>query len=478
MDSLSALKCSMLNKRQRGFSLYEVIGALAIGSLMMAGLSLLINNSLDDSQAQQAGLYQSQVANAASKYISDNYNTLLAGASTTTPKVIKLATLTAGESYLASSIGSTNAYSQTPCVYYLKTSGNTLQALVVTEGGNAIKSKDLPYSAANAGQSGGYIKNNAAGQPEAYGAFGSWTLNSAALSPYLPSAANSCTGTAAAADGHLASALFFNGPGTPNNQYVYRNSVTGRQDLNTMSTPLYFSYAGATDGGTDSICNTVNMSAATSSTGASTVGAITTDANGEVLSCQNGKWARQKNTYWKDPVTNYAALLATPGTNIGEVRLVQMDDAGTTAVNRAYSWSGSAWAPLSIDKDGNLSVPGNLTVTNNATVTNTLSAGSATITNTLSASSATLSNRLTANDIFVNSVQTLGSACSPDSLVAKDSIGRLVWCKSGVWRSIIDTSIDPNYTSYEWLKYTADGGGVQYIDLTTFPGTRPRFKTG
>ena len=444
MDSFTPLKYGMLNKRHGGFTLHEVIGALAIGSIMMAGLTVFINNSLDDAQSQQAALYQSQVATAASKYITDNYSTLLAGASTTTPTVIHLATLTAAESYLASSIGVTNAYGQTPCVYVLKTSGNTLEALVVTEGGNPIPARDLPYAAANAGQSGGYIRTNAAsGLPEAAGAFGSWAVGAATLANYLPSVANSCSGTPASAN-RLASALFFNGPGTPNNQYVYRNFNSGRQDLNTMSTPLYFSYAGATDGGTDGVCNALNMVAATSSTGASTRGAITTDASGEVLSCQNGKWERQKNTYWRDPVTNYASLPAS-GSNIGEVRLVQKDDSGATIINRAYSWTGAAWAPLSIDKDGNLNVP----------------------------------NRLTATDMLLSSIQTESTACTPDGLVARDATGTLLSCKSGIWSYLFSDNVAyPPIVEGYWLKKTIDGNATEHIDLEAISGKRPLFTSG
>ena len=38
----------------RGFALIELLGALALGSLMLAGLSVIIDSTLEDAKGQQA----------------------------------------------------------------------------------------------------------------------------------------------------------------------------------------------------------------------------------------------------------------------------------------------------------------------------------------------------------------------------------------------------------------------------------------
>lgn len=444
MDRVSKLRIGFMRNHQRGFTLYEVIAALAIGSMIMASISLLINNSLDDTKGQQAALYQAQIASAASKYISDNYATLLTGASTTTAEVVTFAKLQNNETYLASSVQSTNAYGQTPCVLILKNSSGKLDALVVTEGGLSIPDNNIAYVSANAGESGGYIKSDLS----AAGAFNSWQLSTAGLAPYLT---GNCSGTPAGAN-HLASALFFDGPGTPSTDYLYRDPITGHPELNQMNTPLHI-----VNGGTSPVVSVANQSDVyCTTTDTSTYGGITTDAQGEVLSCQSGIWKLQPNNYWKDPVAS-TALLPTTGNNSGDVRMI-------LGTNAAYTWidAVTGWKALAFDTSGNLTVPGLLT-------TNAITANGV----------VTANNQINANGLVaLGSTQTAATACSTNGSIARDANGSLLSCTSGYWRYGRDYSIDPNYTYYNYYKTTADGDGYVYINLSSIPGNRPLYTSG
>lgn len=51
-------------RRARGFALIEMLGALAIAALLLAGIAAMMDSSLDDVRAQQAAQYQAQVTAA------------------------------------------------------------------------------------------------------------------------------------------------------------------------------------------------------------------------------------------------------------------------------------------------------------------------------------------------------------------------------------------------------------------------------
>lgn len=368
-----------MTKMQRGFTFIELLGALAIGTLMMIGLSAMIDTSLEDNKAQQVALYQAQITNAASKYISDNYATLITTATSTTPAPPITAAMLAP--YLPPSFAATNAYQQTPCVLVLQPAVNKLSALIVTEGGSQIPAKEIGYVAANAGQGGGYIPatttQNPAGTPLiAQGAFGSWSLTNASLSNYLK---NKCTGTTAG-PGNLATALFYDGSGSLPTDFLYRVAVPGRPELNQMMTPLHMNTViQATEDTSDARCAVGT---------ASTWGGISTSALGEVLSCQAGVWKRQGTKSWRDPVATYATLPsgASSINVLGDVRMV-------TALSRAFTWNGTSWVALAVDQNG----------------------------------------RLTTDDIQLSKSVIKGDACTSTGLISRDANGLLLTCQSGIW---------------------------------------------
>lgn len=381
---------------QRGFTLLELLSALAIGAMMMVGVATLIDTSLDDTKAQQAGQYQEQVTTAASKYIADNYLALVALAEPARPATVTLDALRTG-GYLAANFPNINSYGQTPCVLVLEPAANRLDALVVTEVGEPIPQRILPYAAANSGKGGGYIELSG-GSLVGRGAFGTGVVSAANLGQFLGA---SCSGTAATA-GHLASAIFFDGPGNVNTDYLYRNSVPGHPELNRMRTPLQIRMAADVVEGSsnDALCI---------STDNTTWGRFVVNSNGVILSCQAGTWKRPPNLYWRDPVTSFSALPTTDNM-IGDVRVA-------TDKGRAFTWNGSAWAALAVDENGVLKTD------------------------------------------FVQLEKTVirGEPCNPDGLVAKNADGLVLSCQSGKWDTQSTTELGYTETSCQKIRKSVVG---------------------
>jgi hypothetical protein len=341
MDRHAQMKQASPPAPQRGITLIETMGALAIASTMLAGLAMVIDNALEDMKGQQAALYQARVADAARKYIAANYAQLVTdtGLAAGGNVPVMIDTLkTSG--LLPASFATTNGYGQATCVLVRRNASAAppvkLDALVAAYGGSKILDKDIPAVALNAGAGGGYISTDAPGT--AQGA--SWQANTA---PYR---GVSCNGgpvvlTGSGSDGgHLVSALFYDGPGQLSTDFVYRDAVPGHPELNQMNTPLQLAqYALVAKGG------------ACGSTAAIAIDA----ASRAVLTCgSNGIWKDAVTSQWKESVARYADL-PTPGSQAGDVRMV-------TDLNRAFTYTGSGWAALAVDQNGDLAVPRHLTV--------------------------------------------------------------------------------------------------------------------
>lgn len=305
---------------------------------MLVGLTSMIDTTIQDTQGQVASLYQAQVVGAATQYINANYSTLLTTATASNPVVVNLAQLTSpssGSPYLAPNTAATNAYGQISCVLILQPALGEINALVVSYGGKAIPDVNLSMVAANSGSGGGYISNS--NYSTAQGS--SWSLDAPGLLNFKSSP---CLTGSAADGGHLASAIFFSGPGQLSTDYLYRSAVAGRAELNTMQTPLLF--------GTGAV--------ATEGSACGTRAAIAFDAANNQLNCaSSGLWT-MISSWWKSPVRSYVDLPTTDPS--GTVRLV-------TDINRAFVYdasSGAVWVPLAVDQNGNLTVPNNLEVQN------------------------------------------------------------------------------------------------------------------
>lgn len=313
-------------KRQRGFTIIELLAALAIASLMIIGVTAMVNTSLDDAKAQQAAAWQAQMTQAAAQLIAQNQAALAGAATSTVPVVVPVASATSGayqlSSYLPPGVSGKNAYGQTACLLVYGIDATSVQGLLVTEGGVSISDAQLGYIAANAGAGGGSIPrtNNAGGA--ALGAYGAWSIAT-------PNPSNkSCSGTVTGF-GHLVSQVFPANAQAQNSDFLYRVSVPGNTALNTMQVPI--TLAQQTD---YSACS-------------STTGSIAADASGHVVTCSSGVWKPITSLHWRDPVASASALGSLPNPLPGDVAM-------TTATGRAYTFNGTAWQALAVNEDGYL----------------------------------------------------------------------------------------------------------------------------
>ncbi|MFM0040911.1 MULTISPECIES: prepilin-type N-terminal cleavage/methylation domain-containing protein [Paraburkholderia] len=317
--------------RQAGFTMIEMLAALAIATLMIVGMAAMINTSMEDARGQQAALYQSQMAQAATQLIAQNSAALLDAATLTVPVVVPLK----GSPYqlatfLPTSVQARNAYGQTSCLLVYKNDLGGLQGLLVTEGGMVIPDPQLGYIASNSGSGGGSIPktNNASGA--AFGAYDSWSVAT-------PNPSNvSCSGTVTGV-GHLASEIFAGANQAQNTDYLYRVSVPGDVSANAMQVPII-------------LAQQTDYTACTA-----TVGSIAADTNSNVVSCIDGEWEPISSAHWRDPVAAAADLSTLPNPQRGDVSM-------TTNTGRGYTYNGTAWQAIAVDELGNLNLGNQQTV--------------------------------------------------------------------------------------------------------------------
>lgn len=324
---------STSRKRQRGFTILELLAALAIASLMVIGVTAMINTSLDDAKGQQAAAWQAQMTQAAAQLITQNQAALASEATASVPVVVKVTDPSSTyhlSSYLPPGVSGKNAYGQTACLLVYRVDATTVQGLLVTEGGVSIRDAQLGYIAANAGAGGGSIPrtNNASGA--AFGAYGAWTIAT-------PNPSNkSCSGTVTGF-GHLVSQVFPANAQAQNSDFLYRVSVPGNTALNTMQVPV-------------TLAQQTDYSACSSATGS-----IAADASGHVVTCSNGVWKPITSLHWRDPVASASALASLPNPLPGDVAM-------TLSTGRAYTFNGTAWQALAVNEAGYLDLGNQQTV--------------------------------------------------------------------------------------------------------------------
>ncbi len=259
-------------KHQKGLTLLEAIVSLGILSAVVAGTATLLSQYSSATQNNVAAQHMKTIADATQAYIRDNYSAVMATATATTPTLIRVSTLQ-GSGHLAAGVSETNNFGQRVCALVLEPSAGQLNALVVSEGGTTIDDISVAGIAGALGAGGGAVYSS--DTTTIRGAMGGWStaIGNFASANNLGQLCNGSAGTIPIAAGHPMVALWFNG-GDATAGTLYRSSVPGRPELNTMNTPIF-------------------MSASTVQTvgGACTsTGAIGRDADGAVVSCQGGKW--------------------------------------------------------------------------------------------------------------------------------------------------------------------------------------------
>lgn len=333
-----------MTNRQRGISMIETLGALAIGSLMLLGLTAMIDRSMAETKGQQAALYQAQIVGAAKKYINAKYAELkinpAVGAAARAISIDDLVTAT----YLPAGFSNTNPYRQNTCVLIRQPTADNFDALVVTSGGTPIEEKEIRLVAANAGSGGGYITK----EDPSIAAGTTWKMATAAYQGPACAGSGGAALTGTDTDvGHLASRIFHDGQMF--SDFLYRNQIPGRPNLNTMNTPLRMA----------------NNAVVIPGSACGTQAAIAIDAQRNLLRCDaTNKWSTMGS--WKESVVNHAALVLLNGNN-GDVRMVR--DIGKAFM---YDSSSAKWIALAEDEFGNFPVKRDLLVGGNATVATNL----------------------------------------------------------------------------------------------------------
>jgi len=207
--------------RQRGFIAIEMLfGLIALAMIASTGLNLMARH-MDSLNYQIAADQQQQVAEAAAQYLKDNFAAVYAAAGPTAPVTITPAMLR-NTHYLPASFADTNAFGQTFTVLARRVATNQLESVVLTTGGETLDEIGTREIAENLGAPGGFIPTSDPGIVQ--GVRGGWQL---ALSNYGMNPGV----------GHTASALFLQ-DGTLANDYLYRNAIPGRPELNRMNTTL------------------------------------------------------------------------------------------------------------------------------------------------------------------------------------------------------------------------------------------------
>lgn len=182
-------------------------------------------------------------------------------------------------------------------------------------------------------------------------------------------------------------------------------------------------------GNLDMGANTIgNIRTVVAGSACASVGEIAKNAAGAVLSCQGGIYKTQGSAFWNDPVANLASLPVCNAASLSNTRMVQTTTAGGA---RAYSCNGASWQPISVDNAGNMTVPATMTV-----------------------------GKMQINDVAVE-----GTACTPNGLVARDSVGVVLSCKSAIWTSITNCGLGCGQTWRSVLGSRGYGGTYTNTEL-------------
>ncbi|EHK70846.1 prepilin [Pseudomonas psychrotolerans L19] len=441
---------------QRGFIALDMLFGLIVLAAVMTGAAVMIANQMDSQNYQIAADQQKQVADAAAKYLKDNFATVYAAAGTTTPAQITPAMLR-NTNYLPVGFTDANAFGQTFVVLARRVATNQLESIVLTTGGQTIDEMGTREIAENLGAPGGFVPVANTGIVQ--GVRGGWSL---ALSNYgiNPGA------------GHTASALFLQ-DGTLANDYLYRNAIAGKPELNRMNTALNMggndlnNAANITASGTASISGDVNAGRNVNATGNVNLNGTVT-AGGDLRA---GSMYLQGNASMNGSATVGGNVAVTGDTTTGSmyargnVQGVTASMSGETYTTGWFRTRGdTGWYS---EKWG-----GGWHMTDSDWV------------RAYAGKSVYTSGQMRGNSLFSDGrtyvgeyIQLIGSAnenwgCSPNGLVSRDSAGALLSCESGLWRR-------PKAKTPTCTAYTIPGYDPNDVTTRACPvGTKVGWDTG
>lgn len=449
------------NGKQAGFIAVEVLFGLIVLSIL-AGIGInQMMNRMDSQNYQIAADQQKQVADAAAKYLKDNFATVYAAAGTTTPAQITPAMLR-NTNYLPAGFTDANAFGQTFVVLARRVATNQLESIVLTTGGQVIDEMGTREIAENLGAPGGFVPVANTGIIQ--GVRGGWSLT---LSNY---------GVSPGA-GHTASALFLQ-DGTLANDYLYRNAVAGKPELNRMNTALNMGGNDINNAATINATGNVNLNGTVNAGGDVHAGSIYLNGNATLNGTVNaGGDVRAGSLYLQGNATMNGT--ATVGGNVavsgdtttgsmyarGNVQGVTASMSGETYTEGWFrtrgdtGWYSEKWGGgwHMTDSDWVRAYAGKNVYT---------------------------SGQMRGNSLFSDGrtyvgeyIQLIGSAtenagCATNGLVSRDGGGALLSCQSGLWKR--QAGKTPTCHAYTIPGYSTN-------DVTTYAcpvGTKVGWDTG
>lgn len=373
--------------RQAGYTLHGVLLAMIISAAAFSAAAPRLRYWMATPSITQAAEQADRFREAVDKYVRDNYAALAASAPVNGASIGVSVQQLRDAGYLAPAIGNTNAYGQTYVVrirHVVQGTGanqrQVLEPMIFTTGGQAIPEPEL-RRVASLVRSGGFVSE--AAPTVAKGVQGGWGGVAVSSFGVNPGA------------GHLAVALFYDQAGTMT-EYLYRNAVTGRPEVNRMNTAIDMNAQNLANAGT------VTAQQATVSGNATVQGAL-------VLSAADGSryggWTMTDNTW---------------------VRSLGDKNVYTGGAMQAGSVYGNQVSGQTISG----------TTVSGGTVTGTTVSGTTVTGTTVAGSNVTAYGRLYANEYMqVAGIATAGAGCGPNGLVGRSAEGGILSCENGVWRA-------------------------------------------
>lgn len=405
--------------RQRGaITFVEALGVLIVASLLMPAVWGWLADDADNKLNVATADHDKQVIRAAAQYIKDNYATVLANASASTPATITVLMLQSQYPQLfATGYSARNPYAQAVTVQAYQTVPGSLDTLIVTSGGQTISERNMRKVAQLVGGAGGYISSS---NPNvAVGTYGGWGPKTIPGSPGA---------------GHMAYSLMFQ-DGSLVSDYLYRKAVPGHPELNQMNTAIDMNNNNVSKA--NQISSQSLKTLADGSLGAPSV----TLANGKVISFNQ---------------VGEGGVLGLVGNN-GQAVYLESNNGAFRLVNSP--WNAQLF---SVDQGGNVISAGTVTaagaqVNGDASIAGVLRATGTGYYDTAPNNNLYLkpwnpggevvigggggsgvlhaTNRIYTDEYLSGGGAAPGAGCSQNGLLGRDSNGALS-CENGVWKSL------------------------------------------
>lgn len=334
-------------------TLIETSIVLIIATAAMAAGAKIYGDHLSNRTNQIAAQEMNKVADAYGRYLKDHYGQILQEAHDAGGRVhIPIQTLVDG-GYMYESFENRNPYGQEYNLiarYVPSTnpgSEDRLETVVYTSGGEAITPGQANSIAQLVGAGGGFTMPEG-DTSEVKSTFGGFTLDMQTSYGVDPG------------PGKLVSAMFFNDEGSLVSDFLYRNAVPGRPDLNTMGTSINM------DGNN---INNVDALSAQRATISGKLFATDAEMSGQVSA---GGAAVGANTLTSHGTT---LLQGEVGIGGGAIAGQALNVAGNVRFAGNTITTGNATVG-SLSSNGTITAQGSITTTGNASIAGNASVGS------------------------------------------------------------------------------------------------------